>query len=961
MYYETKPKLGRFILRLIKYSILVLLLSTTYLAQTGKLSGTVVDGDLGESLIGANIYLDGTLMGAASDINGKYSIKNIPVGTYDVIFSSIGFAKKIVSGIEITDGETVKLDMVMQMESFETEEVVISAKAALNTEAGLLVKRQKSNSVSDAISAEQISRTGSGDAAEAVKQVVGASVVDGKEVFVRGLGDRYTNTQLNGAEIPSVDPYKRAGSIDLIPSSLVDNIQAIKSFTPDKPGNFSGGSVDITTKDFPERFTFNLSASTSYNSNSTFNNDFLGLYGSGTDWLGFDNGSRDIPDVIGSELWVPDIAAATKDNELAQEIDTKTKAFSDNFALKRAEQPINRSYGISIGNQVDFLGNPLGFLASLTYKRSFSGYTDGELNRWDRGVIDPNKTQLDAAMSLGDQKTQDDVLWGIVLKTSYKLTPKHILSFDGLFNQNGINTSRVLVGSYPYDTDPDNSWRATSYQYKERALRSYQVSGDHYFDSVLNIKFDWKATYMTNNQDEPDLRFIYDIATPDGNNFTKSNLEPERFWRNTSEIQRQFEGNFSIPFHFIGNKQSTFKFGGYYSNKTRGFNERRFIYEDLDKFINTADADFNRLFSDEYLGFIGQDTISFAGKTTIQNKFGIYLKETNQLSSNYTGKNEISAYYGMLDLPLSDQFRFIGGVRMESTLLSTTSLTDSTGSIDTDDLLPSASLVYSPTPNMNIRLSYGKTLARPTFREIAPFLNYDFNGGDTYIGNTELNRTLIDNYDIRWEWYTRPGEVFAISGFYKNFKDPIQLKIQNAVNQVLSWTNVPEAIVYGVEFEARTKLDFVTEMLSNFTLGGNVSLIESEVDINQDEFENIKAYEPDASSSRPFQGQSPYIVNFYLNYDNYEAGWSGTIYYNLFGRRLAAIGSVGSPDVYEEPFNLLNASVSKKFLDHYTIKLSVSNILDDNVEKTQEFKGTKYVYTQYTRGVTYSLSFKYEL
>ncbi|MCB0748896.1 MAG: carboxypeptidase-like regulatory domain-containing protein, partial [Ignavibacteriae bacterium] len=264
----------------------------------GKITGTIVDKDFGDALIGANVFIEGTTRGAATDIEGNYSIEGIEPGIYKITYSMVGFQKQTISDLEIKPQENLKLDIVLSTEAFETEEVVISAKALTNTEGALLAKRQKSASVSDAISAEAMSNSGSSDAADAMKKVTGASVVGGKYVYVRGLGERYSSTTLNGAELPSADPDKKSFQLDLFPASLLDNITTVKTFTPDKPGTFTGGLVDVTMKSFPEKFSFNFSTSTGYNTMATFNDNFILPNSGGTDWLGMDDGTRKLPDLL---------------------------------------------------------------------------------------------------------------------------------------------------------------------------------------------------------------------------------------------------------------------------------------------------------------------------------------------------------------------------------------------------------------------------------------------------------------------------------------------------------------------------------------------------------------------------------------------------------------------------------------------------------------------------------------
>jgi TonB-dependent receptor len=511
--------------------------------------------------------------------------------------------------------------------------------------------------------------------------------------------------------------------------------------------------------------------------------------------------------------------------------------------------------------------------------------------------------------------------------------------------------------------DPTWIYEARAIHYQERSLRSVQADGEHSFSDILGLKFNWKASQISSDQDEPDLRFFYNYKTPDLVYGIKTNTTPERYFRNTSENQNEFQANISIPFFQWTDNTGSIKFGGRYSEKNREFRERRFTYSPANQigtFFRNEDGDINQLFSDKYLGWTDTDTLS---NGTTLNICPIYIQETNQISSNYDGDNFIRAAYAMIDLPIFSSLRFIAGARYETTFMTVNSQSPTSGDskIDTKDLLPSVSIIYNAAENMNFRFSYGKTLARPNFREIARFKNFDFNGGDSYVGNTELERTLIDNYDLRWEWFSRPGEIYSVSLFYKKFFNPIEAKILDAVNKVNSWVNVPSADVEGIEIEARKNLSFIFPSLSNFVFGGNFSYIWSQVDIDSKELESIRVYEPDASSTRPFQGQSPYLVNLYLNFDDENSGWAASLFYNVFGKRLAAVGSVGAPDVYEKPFNMLNASLSKKLFQNLALKVSAKNILNSKLEKFQEFKGREYIYESYFVGSSISVELKYFL
>ena len=929
----------------------------------GKISGLVVDADFGEPLIGVNVLLEGTMIGAATDLEGKFIIPKLASGKYNAIVSMIGFTKQLITGIEVKQNEVAKIQVILKTESFETEEVVISAKLVMNTEASLLSKRQKSIEVSDAVSAEQFQKMGAGNAADAAKQIVGATVVGGKDVFVRGLGDRYTSTNLNGAQIPSADPYKRSGSIDIIPSNLIDNIQAVKSFTPDKPGDFSGGAVDVKTKDFPDQFSMSLSASSKFNSELTFNGDGLNYNGGSSDWLGFDDGTRALPSEVGKDNWIADVGAAQRDDKMAQEINDVTNSFNSQMSPFKSAAPLNQSYALSVGNQYELFGKLVGLIGSLTYKNEHSGYINGKLNRWDRGVADPNKTQLDTNFSMSDTRSVAEVSLGGLFKASMKLNNANTISFNYLYNQNGESTSRFVNGKYPYDIDANWNYQARTLLYNERSLQSYQLEGNHSLGSLGGLKVEWLASSMNSNQYDPDSRFFYNYKTNNGVFGVKSNLPPERYFRETNENQNRFNLNITYPFQVWGNRVSNIKVGGAYSKADRTFNERRFVYNpvtSLGTILRNEEGNVDDLFSEKYLGWTSQDTLN-NGMTL--NRFSLYINETDQTSSNYTGNSEIYAYYGMIDLPIYSSLRVIAGARYESTNMKVVSAKESIENavINTSDILPSLSVIFNPIQNMNFRISYGRTLARPSFREISPFQNYEFNGGDTYVGNPELQRTLIDNIDLRWEWFTNPGEVLSVSLFAKKFTNPVELKIVDAPNKVMSWTNVDQAQVFGLEFETRTRLDFLSNSTNNFQFGGNFSLIYSKVDIDANELASLRIYEPDSKSTRQFQGQSPYIVNLYLDYENSDLGFTSSIYYNVYGKRLASVGSLGTPDVFETPTNLLNFTTTKSLIANLMLKIQVENILNASNEKIQEFKGNTYIYSSYLRGRSLSVGLSYKI
>lgn len=937
-------------------------LSSDLFAQDlkGKIVGKLVDAEDGSPMVGANVILEGTMIGAAADLEGNYRILRVPPGNYTLVIRMMGYAETKITNVVVNAGESTTINASLKSEILETEGVVVTAKAIRNTESLLLKDRQKAIAVSDAISAEAISQAGAGDAAEAVKQITGASVVDGKYVYVRGLGDRYTSTQLNGASIPSTDPYKRSGSIDLVPTNLIDNIVTVKSFTPDKPGDFSGGTVDIRTKDFPEELKIDFSSSASYNSNTTFNDgkNTIGYSGGDLDWLGIDDGSRDVPDYIESH-GVPhyDNSSTAKLVQLSN----ATKAFNKQMWTESITPSLNQSYSFSIGNQIELFNRPFGFIGSLTYSNGYSAYDNGQYNAWN--LLEDTSKVLNQLYAYNHYKTTQDVLWGTLLKGSYKITNTDIVSVNFMYNVNGTSSADYYEGNYDYDKlDKDDLHQNHVLGFNERRLRSLQLDGNHQFRNFFDLRFDWKASVSKTKQDEPDLRYFTTYTKIDGDETIPGiflNLVPQRYYRYLNEDNNEFSANFSLPFKQWSGKKSTLKFGALYSNKNRDFEELNFSYSEYNGYY----GDPEQYFSDRNME-PDSSVVVINGVPWVTRDLDLYIEQGDWGANDYTGKKIVNAQYLMIDLPVTSKLRFIGGARYEKTDMELISADErkEDGDIITEDWLPSANLIYNLKDNMNLRLSATRSLARPTLRELAPYASYDFVVGFTAIGNPDLKRTLIDNFDVRWEWFSRPGEIYAFSAFYKNFQDPIERAfIVSASNREVTWKNVDEAETMGLEFEIRKKLDIITPKLSNFMMGANLSLVRSEVQIPAAELALIRIKRPNFEGTRELEGQSPFLLNFNLSYDNFDKGVFCNVYYNVFGERLSEVSKDGTPYIYEQPVHTLNANFSYKITKNIKFKFSGKNLLNSEFKKTHEYEGNEYIFRTYTKGRTFSMGFAYSL
>ncbi len=952
---------------LVVFSALFILTTNINAQNTGKIVGTVVDAETGETLIGVNVVIEGTIQGTATDIDGNYTIRNVSAGTYNIVVSYLSYATQTITGLIVAEGESKKLDVALQQESEFLDEIVVSAEAILNNEAGLLRQRQKSIAFSDAISSESISKTGSGDAAGALKKVVGASVIGGKYVYVRGLGDRYSTAHLNGSELPSADPDKNAFQLDLIPSNVIENIVTIKSFTPDKPGNFSGGLVDVTTKEFPERLLFNLSTSVGYNARTTLKDGF-GSERSNTDLLGFNTDRRNLPDAISNlEGDIPNLSDSflafdANHVQSADTLDRISRAFNSEMTPRKITIPFNTGLSVSVGNEFVALNKEFGFILGFSHNRSFSAYSNGQNGIYQLIGGLESDTELNALNELSDTKTEENVDLGGLASLSFKLTPNNKINATWVRTQSGTNQGRILNG---YREEPAqggfDSYYSDVLAYTERKLSSFQLSGKHVATGLGNLTLEWKGTFSNNELDQPDVRFLeYGIRTVDST-FSVSTggySRPQRFFREMTEDNTNYTVDLSYPIELSNGSNILLKVGGYYLEGNRTFRENRYAYgQDLANLNN---------FKDDFDGFFSYTGIDESRSNNVFIKYGQYIFDRSNPTNNYGGKKEISAGYFMAEVPFGD-LKFVGGLRSENTLIRSEStnlvLADSVriGEVDKTDLLPAASFIYSISDNVNIRVSYSNTIARPNYREIAPFSSFDAYGGSINIGNINLDRTLITNYDARWEWFIASGELIAVSGFYKNLENPIERVFDTERVRTRTWQNVDEAIVYGLEFEVRKNLGFLASSLQNLSLATNLTLVQSRVDVPEDELFTARQSDPDFKDTRPLYGQSPFIINLDLSYLNPKYDFSVDFNSNIFGDRLSDVTLGANPDVFERAYLTSDLIINKNFKSNMSAKLSLKNIFDPRVKESSLLNDTEYLFQSYYRGRSISISVSYKL
>jgi len=914
----------------------------------GILRGKIIDGETGEELIGATMMLKGTSQGAVSDLDGNYSVIKIEPGVYTVACSYISYEPQEFDNVEIKDGEVTIINVKLLTASVGLQEVVVTAKAENRTEAALLTVQKKSANVIDGISAQAMSRSGDSEAAGALRRVTGVNVEGGKYVYIRGLSDRYSKTTLNSVDLPGLDPERNTVQMDLFPTSLIDNLIVYKTFTPDLPADFTGGLINIVTKDFPEEYTLSFGLRLGYNTNASFNNNFLTYQGSSTDFLGFGNSTRNIPSDAQGQI--PNYNGSSSIN---QSLTSITESFNKIMAPEESPSLMNGSFRFSVGNQLSVgkRGNQLGYVVGLSYKYNENLYTNGQKGLYK--LNGTNDTSLNLLHKYNDNQGAKEALWGAIGNLTYKFKSTNKIGLNLIINHSGVSTARYLEGQKPSD-DPNLILQTRVLQWVQRQLASGQLKGEHYFEDLSKMKLEWVGAVTSSYQDEPDTRFFTNSYYPNLEAPYNYTIEPSiytvpaRYYRYMNELNYfgRVDLTFDIGSHIHAPK---LKVGGLASYKDRDFTEERVDYNWQFSATSVYNGNVPDFLADENIG-----TNYFAYNTN--RTMGLYVQkpEIDNLRNSYTANQTIGSAYAMIDATLKEKLRIIAGLRYEYTEINSASYDPKVnpGYLQNNNFLPAIGLTWMMKESMNLRLNYGRSVARPSFRELAPYASENFAGGETWIGNDSLKMTIIDNIDLRWEDYFGSGEIISFGVFYKIFHDPIEV-VDNpkAQNPELTWQNVDVATVYGAEIDFRTRLDFWNP-IRNLLVGLNFSYIYSEVSKDTAEY-------PFGESTRPMFGQSPYIINAYLVYENRDMGLNVNLVYNVSGPKMVINVKGITPDIYAQPLNSLNLTANKTIGEKWLIEFRAKNLL--NATYTESYQDFDNIYRQFQLGTTFELGFKYSI
>ena len=906
-----------------KFFLPLLCILLSYTSFAGVIKGSVVEDKNGAPLVGVIVSyksvdtVNGTNGGGVTDLDGKFEITGVKNGDYVVSVSYITFTTE-KRNVKI-EGSDVVLDIRMKAEVQEMKSVEVKAKRTTNTEAAVINEIKTSNAVVSGTSASQISKTLDRSAADVVKRIPGVAIQDDRFIVVRGLPDRYNTVWLNDAGAPSSESDKKSFSFDIIPSGLIDRILIFKTPSPELPGDFAGGMVKVYTTSLPEKNQLTVSLSSSSRQNTT-GEQFSSNKASSTDWLGYDDGSRNIPKGIPARLDKNDA-----------NINALSKSFGNDWVINSKTASPDLRFSMALSNVFKRKTFSIGNTFGLSYANTKTSFNISRQD-WD--------TTNSKSYNYIDRQFTNNVSVGIVENVGFSMGNTKI-EFKNLYSQVGKSfvTIRNSVRDTEYAANADEQSYAMGYDSK--ATYAGQLSGTHK-NKADTRKYTWTIGYTDVFRNTPDLRRI---------KYTKSGADTVYKAPIANQVdpingggrlyQSLYEKGYSFSHQItqkIKIKDYSFDLnaGNYLEYKSRAFNMRQLGYT-ITTIGNGANAnrlthlDINTIFADSNVG--------------VSKKF--LMDETTNIFDKYKAKNELIASFISAKLPFGEHITVVGGVRYEHNVQSIDGYINQnevSPKITTDFILPSINASYNFSEKSLVRAAYGKTLNRPEFREFAPIFFYDF---DELAGNkgslfptiispdgSQLKVAEVNNIDLRYELYPSSGEMIQIGGFYKTIKNSIQRVLipgQTGDNKAFTFLNADNAYTAGLELDLRKNLVFLdnklgTKFLKDFSVVGNLALSKSQLT-----FDTSKAKSQIQHST--LQGQSPYIVNLGMFYQNTTSGFQGSLLYNVSGARLYAVGTTekAGESIGELPFQSLDFTVSKIFRNHYMVNFGVQNLLDSKV------------------------------
>jgi TonB-dependent receptor len=904
------------------FTVLILLLAATVSqAQIGTIKGTIKDDKTGEGIIGANVVLEGTTQGASTDIEGNFSISKVKAGKHNLVITYISYRTKTIPAVEVFPDQSTVVNATIKEDVQELENVVVTGKKQVDTDISVITELKKSDLVAVGISSQQIKLSQDRDAAQVIRRVPGVTIIGNRFVNVRGLSERYSTVMLNGIIAPSTEVDSKAFSFDLIPSNMLDRMLVYKSGSPELPGEFAGAVVGITTKGAVDENSFSVSLSGSFRANTTGKQVALGQDQGKLDWLGVDDGGRKLPSVFpNANLRTLSFANSTEQNQLI----TATKSLPNTWGTRNLTAMPDFRLNVDFSRIIRVGSKKIDNITSVSYAMT-NQRLELEQNYYD--VFSSAAQKSTARYRFNDVRFTQTNRLGAVSNFSFDINQSNRIEFKNFYNQQGQNQSTFRTGT---DDVQGFDVKNQSLNYFARSIYSGQLSGKHGISNAVN--FNWTLGFNNTNANQPDYRRIrsqrdigtenaFDIVIPPG----ASSFDAGRFYSKLNEKSFSAAGNFEIKLNPEVESEKQIKLiGGYFGEiKNRTFDARWFGYNWLGTpDVNlTRTSSFGQIFSDQNLG----------------TKF-ILNEGTNvgpSLFDRYDGHNRLFAGYAGIVTPFADKFRLSAGLRVENNVQQI-DVYDENGrrkQVTNSPLtvpMPFSNLSYEISEKMMVRVAYSKTVNRPVFRELAPFNYYDFDRNADIFGNKDLKTARIDNVDLSWELYPSKSEKISLGVFYKQFKDPIEQYLSPGSNLRYGYINADKATTYGIEAEVRKSFETLpSSFLNKFSVVLNGALIKSKIQMPTS-LSNLE-------SNRAMQGQSPYVANASLFYNNPERGLQIGMAYNVFGKRIFAVGDKDSnPNQYEMPRQQIDLTISKQLSDRFELKFGIQDLLNQKYRLVQD-------------------------
>jgi TonB dependent receptor/Carboxypeptidase regulatory-like domain/TonB-dependent Receptor Plug Domain len=904
-------------------TIIYILIGSTAFAQTGIITGKVVDGKTGLPLGGDSIVLIENSISVISDQNGVFIFNKLQAGNYSVKCKHKGYFEKIVTDIIVVDNENNEINISLIIKSKKLDGISVSTKkvkAAGETVATLLVAQKNSASVSDGVSAESIKKTPDRSSSDVIKRVTGASIQNDKFAIIRGLNDRYNASFINGAPLPSTEIDRKAFAFDVFPAGIIDNLIVYKTATPDKTAEFGGGIIEVSTKATTSKPITTISIGQGFNTLITGKNRFVSEMKGSTDWLGLDDGTRAVPSGIPVDK-EGFINSSTADRIGYAKLFGKYK-----WGIREVNTDPNLS--LQIVKSLNIKRKEKEFISSLfavAYNKSNS-FNSGERNAYaGRGnPNDPNNVPpIDKKLT--DSVYNEEVILSLLGNVGLKINNKNNISWK---NNLSINTDNTLVKRQGYF---DLASGSTDTIFEKQIFRNFvsdqifnsQLLGDHQVGKY-KTKLNWLMSYSKVSRKTPFQAISGTSAMTQDNALAGRN--GTMISDNSQENLKSAKLDISQPYKLGEASQNTFKLGfGYlarqrdYTNRLLGFAQAVTgnSYE-VDNSILSLPYD--QIFLEQNLGVLSN------GKATIS------VNDATVPNSSYVANSSTLHAYVMNDQRYK-KIRLIYGVRMENFTQKLVAVQRGLRSASVNytklDYCPSANLVYSATDKSNIRLSYSKTLNRPEYRELAQFGFPDYLSGFFVFGDSTLTRARLHNFDVRYEIFPGRAQLLSVSAFHKAIQNPIEFSTSQFYPTEAQYIQSKSATISGAELEFRTLLSTILfvknekSLLNNFTLSGNGTITKSSV---------VVGGATDSIKSRPLQGQSPYIINVALSYASDSSGISSTLSLNRIGSRLAIAGSNVLPEFFDIERTVIDFQIAKSLLkDKLELKLNVRDLLAQDI------------------------------